>query len=65
MENRYVNTFTTYLLITFLLISTFITMAVTESHIIQVPCLPGYVKVGKDGVCREAFKFKPGQRPGR
>nr|CAH2461060.1 U17_MYRTX_Pc1c [Pogonomyrmex californicus] len=49
MKNCYVNIFITYLLATFLLISTLITMAVTESHIIQVPCRDGYVK--DNGAC--------------
>nr|CAH2461057.1 U17_MYRTX_Pc1b [Pogonomyrmex californicus] len=56
MKACYINIFTTYLLATFLLISTLITMAVTESHIIQVPCRDGYVMV--NGVCREVFNEK-------
>nr|CAH2618683.1 U17_MYRTX_Ta1b [Tetramorium africanum] len=55
MEKNRTNIFSIYLIITFLLISTFITMVISESYIIRVPiqCPPGTVQVGKR--CRKIF----------
>nr|QJZ31631.1 U17-MYRTX-Tb1h precursor [Tetramorium bicarinatum] len=49
MEKR-VSTFSIYLIIVFL-ISTFITMVITEAHIIRVPCRAGYKEIR--GRCRK------------
>nr|QIQ51454.1 U17-MYRTX-Mri1a precursor [Manica rubida]QIQ51457.1 U17-MYRTX-Mri1c precursor variant [Manica rubida] len=46
MKNSHTSTFTAYVTVAFLLISTFVTMVVTESHIIVAPCREGYVMVG-------------------
>nr|CAH2461045.1 U17_MYRTX_Mru1c [Myrmica ruginodis] len=53
MERNHTSTFSIYLIVTFVLISTFITMVITESHIINVPiqCPPGKVRVGNR--CRD------------
>nr|CAH2618685.1 U17_MYRTX_Ta1d [Tetramorium africanum] len=55
MEKNRTNIFSIYLMITFLLISTFITMVISESSVINVPiqCPPGTIQVGKR--CRETF----------
>nr|CAH2461043.1 U17_MYRTX_Mru1b [Myrmica ruginodis] len=52
-KNR-TSTFPTYLMVTFLLISTFITMGITESHIIVFPpnCPPGQKPRGN---CRQEY----------
>nr|CAH2618688.1 U17_MYRTX_Ta1g [Tetramorium africanum] len=48
MEKNRTNIFSIYLMVTFLLISTFITMVISESSVINVPdvCPEGQVKVG-------------------
>nr|CAH2618687.1 U17_MYRTX_Ta1f [Tetramorium africanum] len=55
MEKNRTNIFSIYLIITFLLILTFITMVISESYIIRVPiqCPPGKVRVGNR--CRVVF----------
>nr|CAH2461077.1 U17_MYRTX_Sd1a [Stenamma debile] len=57
MEKSYTSTFSIYLMMTFLLISTFITMVVTESNIITVPerpCPSGQRKDSR-GKCRQVL----------
>nr|CAH2461035.1 U17_MYRTX_Mru1 [Myrmica ruginodis] len=57
MENNRISTLTASLMVAFLLISTFITMVVSESHIIVVPelqCPPGQ-KRDRQGRCRKVF----------
>nr|QJZ31627.1 U17-MYRTX-Tb1d precursor [Tetramorium bicarinatum] len=53
MEKNRTTTFSVYLMIILFLISTFITMVITEANIIRVPCRAGYIEV--NGVCREVF----------
>nr|CAH2461039.1 U17_MYRTX_Mru1d [Myrmica ruginodis] len=55
MESNRISTLTASLMVAFLLISTFITMVVSESHIIVVPdrnCPPGQRK-DNHGNCRD------------
>nr|A0A6M6R9M4.1 RecName: Full=U17-myrmicitoxin-Tb1f; Short=U17-MYRTX-Tb1f; Flags: Precursor [Tetramorium bicarinatum]QJZ31629.1 U17-MYRTX-Tb1f precursor [Tetramorium bicarinatum] len=57
MEKNRTTTFSVYLTIILFLISTFITMVITESNIIRVPefqCPNGYRK-DANGKCREVF----------
>nr|CAH2618689.1 U17_MYRTX_Ta1h [Tetramorium africanum] len=52
MEKNRTNIFSIYLMVTFLLISIFITMVISESNVINAPnrCPPGHVVV--KGRCR-------------
>nr|QJZ31628.1 U17-MYRTX-Tb1e precursor [Tetramorium bicarinatum] len=58
MEKNRTTTFSVYLTITLFLISTFITMVITESNIIKAPLFPcpnGYIRDYK-GDCREIIE---------
>nr|A0A6G9KHE5.1 RecName: Full=U17-myrmicitoxin-Mri1b; Short=U17-MYRTX-Mri1b; Flags: Precursor [Manica rubida]QIQ51455.1 U17-MYRTX-Mri1b precursor [Manica rubida] len=55
MENSRTSTFTAYVTVAFLLISTFVTMVVTESQIVWVPCNPRSKKTDDAGICRNTY----------